>query len=160
MDVAACAPADAIVIMVNHPKYGGGGIYNFYCVATTDDRASDFLLIHEFGHSFAGLGDEYYTSDVAVQDFYDLSVEPWEPNLTTLVDFNTKWKEMLPEGTPIPTPDNESYKGKLGVFEGGGYAAKGVYRPYLNCTMKDVIYDNFCPVCKKAIEERIEFYSR
>lgn len=160
MDAAACAPADAIVILVNHKKYGGGGIFNFYCVATVDDNSSDFLLIHEFGHSFAGLGDEYYTSDVAYQDFYDLDVEPWEPNITTLVDFETKWKDMLPEGLPIPTPANEEYEGKVGVFEGGGYVAKGVYRPYLNCTMKDVIYDNFCPVCKQAIEKMIGFYSR
>lgn len=160
MDAAACAPSDFTVILVNHDKYGGGGIYNFYCVATADNGTSDFLLVHEFGHSFAGLGDEYYTSDVAYQDFYDLTVEPWEPNITTLVDFGTKWEGLLPQGTPVPTPATEEYKGKLGVFEGGGYVAKGVYRPYLNCTMKDVIYDNFCPVCKRAIEEMIEVYAK
>jgi hypothetical protein len=158
MDVASCAPSDAIVILVNHPKYGGGGIYNFWCVTTTDDKNAAFLLVHEFGHSFAGLGDEYYTSDVAVQDFYDLTKEPWEPNLTTMVDFDSKWRSMLPPGTPVPTPASKDFEGRTGVFEGGGYAAKGIFRPYMDCTMNVIKYDNFCPVCRGAIGEMIEFY--
>jgi len=159
-DAVSGVPADFIVILVNHEKYGGGGIFNFYCVATTDNEYSDFLLVHELGHSFAGLGDEYYTSEVAVQDFYDLSREPWEPNLTSLVDFGSKWESMLPSGTPVPTPDTEEYRNQIGVFEGGGYVAKGIYRPYIDCTMNVRKYNNFCPVCSKAIEEMIRFYSK
>ncbi len=159
-DVASNAPNDQIFILVNHEKYGGGGIYNFYSVATSDNETSDFLMIHEFGHAFAGLGDEYYTSDVAVEDFYNLDKEPWEPNLTSLVDFDSKWKDMLKPGTPVPTPVTDEYQGQVGVFEGGGYVAEGIYRPYLGCTMNVVKFDNFCPVCKRAIRRMIEFYSK
>lgn len=158
-NAASCVPSDQIIILVNHERYGGSGIYNFYCMTTTDDDDAEFLVMHEFGHAFAGLGDEYYSSDVAFQDFYDLTKEPWEPNLTTLVNFESKWKDMLPEGTPIPTPVDDQYKGKVGVFEGGGYTAKGIYRPYLDCSMNVVIPNNFCPVCKRAIERRVGFYS-
>ena len=158
-NVAAHAPNDQIVILVNHPKYGGGGIYNFYSVATTGDEQAPFLLVHEFGHAFAGLGDEYYTSDVAVQDFYDLSTEPWEPNLTSLVEFDRKWKDVLPSGTPVPTPDSSAFLEKVGVYEGGGYMTKGLYRPYIDCTMNVVRYNHFCPVCQRAIQRMIDFYA-
>ncbi|HBJ15802.1 MAG TPA: peptidase M64, partial [Parabacteroides merdae] len=84
---------------------------------------------HEFGHSFAGLADEYFSSEVAYQDFYNLKYEPWEPNITTLVDFGSKWKDLLPADTPIPTPLDAGHKDKAGVFEGGGYLSKGIYRP-------------------------------
>lgn len=159
-DIAAYAPYDQIYILVNTNKYGGGGIYNFYSVCSSDNIKSDFVFIHEFGHAFAGLGDEYYTSEVAVEEFYPLDVEPWEPNLTTLVDFKNKWKNKLKPGTPIPTPVNENNKNLLGVYEGGGYVAKGVYRPFIDCTMKSTTYNNFCPVCKSAIQEMIEFYTQ
>lgn len=158
-DVAANAPYDQIFILVNHEKYGGGGIYNFYSLGTSDNPAGDFLFQHEFGHSFAGLGDEYYTSDVAVEDFYPTNVEPWEPNITTLVDFNSKWQNMVSHSTPVPTPATEEYENTVGVYEGGGYVAKGVYRPYIDCTMKSVKYNAFCPVCKRGIQRMIDFYS-
>jgi len=77
------------------------------------------VLIHEFGHGFAGLGDEYYTSDVAYEEFYKLTVEPWEPNLTTLVDFNSKWIDMLESGTPVPTPVEEKFLNKTGFLRVG-----------------------------------------
>ena len=118
-NVAANAPYDQIFILVNHEKYGGGGIYNFYSLGTSDNPAGDFLFQHEFGHAFAGLGDEYYTSDVAVEDFYPLEVEPWEPNITTLADFGSKWENMLSHSTPVPTPATEEYENTVGVFEGG-----------------------------------------
>jgi len=159
-DVASNAPYDQIFILVNHEKYGGGGIYNFYCIATSDNEKSDFLFQHEFGHAFAALGDEYYTSDVAVEDFYPLDKEPWEPNITTLVDFESKWKTMVNDTIPVPTPDKELYYNTVGVFEGGGYVAKGVYRPYHDCTMKSTLYDAFCPVCQKAIRDMIDIYSK
>jgi hypothetical protein len=105
------------------------------------------------------LADEYFTSDVAYQDFYSLEVEPLDPNLTTLVDFDSKWKDMVEDETPIPTPNTEEYKDVLGAFEGGGYVEKGVYRPKQDCTMKSIVVDNFCPVCKRAIVQMIDFYT-
>jgi hypothetical protein len=159
-DVAANAPYDQIFILVNHEKYGGGGIYNYYSLGTSDNSAGDFLFQHEFGHAFAGLGDEYYTSDVAVEDFYPLDIEPWEPNITTLSDFDSKWKNMVSSSTPVPTPADDKYKTTVGVYEGAGYVAKGVYRPYIDCTMKSVIYDAFCPVCTRGIQRMIDFYAK
>jgi hypothetical protein len=159
-NLAANAPYDQIFLLVNTEKYGGGGIYNFYSVCSSDNKYSDFVFIHEFGHAFAGLADEYYDSEVSYQDFYNLKIEPWEPNLTTLVNFNSKWKNRLAKNTPIPTPDNEQYKNTLGVFEGGGYVAKGVYRPVIDCSMKSTIYDDFCPVCSDAIQRMIDFYAQ
>jgi hypothetical protein len=158
-DVASGVPYDQIIILVNHPQYGGGGIYNFYAISTVDNIASGFVLTHEFGHSFAGLGDEYSGSGSAAEDIYLTDKEPWEPNITTLVNFDAKWKDMLPEGTPIPTPDTDEWKGKVGVFEGAGYMAKGVYKPYLDCSMNVIKFDNFCPVCKRAIERMIGYYT-
>ena len=104
-DVAAHVPYDAIYIMVNHSRYGGGGIYNFYCTFTTDNINSEYLMIHEFGHSFFGLADEYYTSSTAYNDFYTPEFEPPEPNITALKDpANIKWKHLLSPKTPVPTP--------------------------------------------------------
>lgn len=158
--LASNAPYDHIIVLVNTDKYGGGGFYHFFSVCSTDDDLSNFVLVHEFGHDLAGLGDEYYTSDVAMQNFYPLDTEPWEPNLTTLKEFNKKWKEMIKPGTPVPTPAETRYEKETGVFEGGGYASKGVYRPSMDCTMKSARYNYFCPVCKGAIIKMIEYYSR
>jgi len=162
-DVADDAPFDAIVIICNSEKYGGGGIYNFYCTVYNHGEYPDYVIVHEMGHLIGGLGDEYYTSEVSVQDFYPSGVEPVEPNLTTLVDFDSKWKNMLDENTPIPTPvtgkGTPEYD-KLGVYEGGGYVAKGVYRPAQHCTMHQIRYNDFCPVCKKTLEEVIDYYAR
>jgi hypothetical protein len=103
-DLAAHVPYDAIYIMVNHARYGGGGIYNFFCTFTTGNQFKDYLFLHEFGHSFSGLADEYYTSDVQYNDFYPLSLEPLEPNVTALKDpSNLKWKEFLSPGIEIPS---------------------------------------------------------
>ena len=98
-DLAAHVPYDAIYIMVNHARYGGGGIYNFFCTFTTDNQFRDYLFLHEFGHSFSGLADEYYTSDVQYNDFYPVGLEPLEPNVTALTDpANIKWKDLLTLG--------------------------------------------------------------
>ncbi len=158
-DIAGLAPYDQIFIIVNSNQYGGGGIFNFYATGTRGNIVADFLLIHEFGHSFAGLADEYYTSEVAVDSFYDLRTEPWEPNITTLVDFGSKWADMIGPTTPVPTPAKSRYAKKVGVYEGGGYLSKGIYRPYIDCSMKSVKYDAFCPVCRRAITRMIRFYS-
>jgi hypothetical protein len=159
-DIAANAPYDLIFILVNSSKYGGGGIYNFYYTCSSDNVYSNYVSTHELGHAFAGLGDEYYDSEVATEGLYPRDVEPWEPNLTTLVNFDKKWKNMILKDTPVPTPNNEKYKNAVGAFEGGGYETKGVYRPMFDCSMKSISYNNFCPVCKKAIQNMIDFYTK
>ncbi|MGO9467267.1 MAG: M64 family metallopeptidase [Isosphaeraceae bacterium] len=113
-DIAACVPYDAIYVMVNQPRYGGGGIYNLYCTFTSDNPSSDYVFLHEFGHTFAGLADEYYTSSTAYNDFYPKGVEPSEPNITALLDAaSLKWKHLVAAGTAIPTPwDKERYDAK------------------------------------------------
>ena len=158
-NLASNAPYDQIFVLVNSSKYGGGSIYNHYSVCISDNDHSDYVFTHEFGHGFAGLADEYYTSDVAYQDFYPLDIEPLEPNITTLVNFDSKWKDMVDKDTPVPTPEQKIYKNKVGAFEGGGYVAKGVYRPMQDCSMKSISVDNFCPVCQRAIQWIIDFYS-
>ena len=91
---------------------------------------------------------------------YPSDTEPWEPNLTTLVDFDSKWRDMLPTGTPIPTPaDGRDLTTKVGVYEGGGYQSKGVYRPTQECRMKINEVEVFCPVCQRAIRRLIDFYT-
>jgi len=153
-DVAACAPYDQIYILVNTDKYGGGGIYNHYSISAADNLQSRAVVIHEFGHAFGGLADEYFNSSVAYNDFFPLEVEPWNPNLTTLVDFDSKWKPMISEETPVPTPATEAFGDVVGVYEGGGYVAKGVFRPMIDCRMhtNDA---GFCPVCSAALKKMI-----
>lgn len=155
-------PCDAIYVLVNTEKYGGGGIYNFYSLAMSDNKFEARVFVHEFGHSFAGLGDEYYTSDVAYEDFYNIKLEPWEPNITTLINFDKKWKSMIPSSTAIPTPAlaNKQDNTTVGAFEGGGYMAKGIFRPCMDCIMKTNEAKGFCPVCTKAIEAMIDYYCK
>jgi hypothetical protein len=114
-DVAASVPYDYMFILINERTYGGGGIFNLYSTVAADNKFSRYIFVHEFGHCFAALADEYYTSDVSYQT-PEITVEPWEPNVTALFDpSNLKWKELVKPGTPIPTPwdktefDNFSY---------------------------------------------------
>jgi len=158
-NIASNVPYDQIFILVNTDIYGGGSIYNHYSVCVSDNKFSEYIFTHEFGHGFAGLADEYYTSDVAYNEFYPLDVEPLEPNLTTLVNFDSKWKDMIDKDTPIPTPEIKKYQNEVGVYEGGGYMAEGIYRPMQDCSMKSISVNNFCPVCKRAITQMINFYS-
>lgn len=103
-NISAAVPCDTVVILVNSKRYGGGGIYNFYSIFSVDNARSKFLFLHEFGHAFAGLADEYYTSDVAYNEFYPPGIEPLEPNITALLDkTNLKWKHLMTEGTDVPT---------------------------------------------------------
>jgi len=154
-DKAAVVPYDQIVILVNSPLYGGGGFYNYLNVTTSNHKLSAKIFIHEFGHSFAGLADEYYTSEVAFEDYYNLKVEPWEPNLHMLVDFFSKWKNMVGAETSVPNPRFNNFASKVGAFEGGGYVSKGIYSPMENCRMKSNETAFFCPVCQKAIIDAI-----
>jgi hypothetical protein len=217
-DIAAHVPYDALYIMVNTSRYGGGGIYNLYCTFTADNQWSPEVFIHEFGHSFAGLADEYYTSSVAYNDFFPKGVEPFEPNVTALLDpAKLKWKDLVTPGTAVPTPWKKSdydardvayqkvretlnaeiaqamrrgaaegvvkglkaksellslehaqrmsadlaqspFKNQVGAFEGAGYAAKGLYRPALDCIMFSKGGKPFCPVCTRALRQVIERY--
>ena len=158
-NAASNVPYDQIYILVNTKEYGGGAIYNYFSVCMSNNRFEEQVFVHEFGHGFASLADEYVTEDVSYQNFYDLNVEPVDPNLTTLVDFNSKWKNMVDDETPIPTPETNESKNKVGAFEGGGYVQKGIFRPMLNCTMRALNAEGFCSVCKKAIQEMIDFYT-
>jgi hypothetical protein len=218
-EIAAQVPYDAIVVLVNSKRYGGGSIAFDYCVSTVDNPASLQVFIHELGHSFAGLADEYYTSEVAYNDFYPKGVEPLEPNITALLDpANVKWKDLLSPGIAIPTEYGKEridalqsehrknreeqsraveeakkkgtseakikaieekyresdkaiikkaddvrkqYAGledKVGVFEGAGYSAKGLYRSQMSCIMYSSSKGDFCRVCQQAISRMIDYF--
>lgn len=104
-DIAAAAPYDFVVILVNDQQYGGGGIYRLYATVAAGSDFSPYLFVHELGHSLAALADEYYTSDVAYEDFIPADTEPWEPNITSLLNPGSlKWSALVQKGTPIPTP--------------------------------------------------------
>ena len=118
-DAAAHVPYDALFVMVNHSRYGGGGIYNLYCTFTVDNQWHRYLFLHEFGHSFTGLADEYYTSSVAYNEFYPKGIEPVEPNITALLEpENIKWKDLLAPGIEIPTPwEKEEFDKKDSAYQ-------------------------------------------
>ena len=159
-DVAALVPYDQLYILVNTSTYGGGGFYNHLNLGTADHELSEKVYIHEFGHGFVGLADEYYYEwDPTFQDMYNLKVEPWEENITTLVNFESKWKDMVKKKTPIPTPRTPKYINEVGAFEGGGYLTKGMYSPVQDCRMKSNEPKGFCPVCERAIRRVVKFYT-
>lgn len=158
---AALAPYDQLYLMSNTSRYGGGGIYNLYSTFPADNEYSEYVFIHEFGHSFGGLGDEYYGSPVATSDYYPEGVEPWEPNLTRFLEGRFKWSDMVSKDTPVPTPpDDERFSNRVGLFEGAGYIGKGMYRPALDCTMFSKAFQDFCPVCTRAMRRRLTRYTR
>ncbi len=106
-DAAAHVPYEFMYILINEKTYGGGGIYRLYATVATDNKFSDYIFIHEFGHHIAALADEYYTSAVSYE-MKPPEVEPYEANITALFDKeNLKWKHLVEPGTPIPTPWNK-----------------------------------------------------
>ena len=111
-DVLAAAPYEFVEILVNEEQYGGGGIYNFQATTAVDTDFADYIFVHEFGHHFAGLADEYYTSSVAYETGAEAHSEPWEPNVTALLDpASLKWRDLVDSGTPLPTPwDKGTYE--------------------------------------------------
>lgn len=220
-EMAAAVPYDVLAVLVNSPRYGGGSIGLDYCVTTVDHASSPQVFVHELGHSFAYLADEYYQSEVSYNDFYPKGVEPLEPNITALLDpSRVKWQELLSPGIGIPTEygkdriealqaelresrtargkavDEAAQKGapaqdvqaiearfkagedalaakiaavraeyaslqdKVGVFEGAGYASKGLYRSMIYCLMISSPKNEFCRVCQAAIARMIDFTSR
>ncbi|HZH91880.1 MAG TPA: IgA Peptidase M64 [Pyrinomonadaceae bacterium] len=102
---ASFAPYDFVEILVNNRTYGGGGIFNLYGTVSADSQWAPYVFVHEFGHHFAALADEYYTSPVAYAPAPAERVEPWEPNVTALLDpKNLKWRDLVSPDTPLPTP--------------------------------------------------------
>ncbi len=202
--VAQFAPYEFVEILANGRTYGGGGIFNLYSTVAVDNAFANYVFVHEFGHHFAGLADEYYTSAVAYAPAAE-RVEPWEPNATALLDpTRLKWKDLVAAGTPLPTPWNkdefekysldiqkrraeirkqnlpesvmealfreelqheqavfrkEKYDGRVGAFEGAIYEARGYYRPADDCIMF-TRSNQFCAVCRRAIERIVSLYSR
>lgn len=201
-DVASFAPYDVLGIVMNEKEYGNGGIFGLYASVSIDYPAAVSVFVHEFGHHFAGLGDEYYfNANVAYAPVK--RIEPWEPNITALLDpKDLKWKALVDAGTPVPTrwdkqgyensirdlykdtermraqkrPDSEidarkrqgraaqehalssgPYADKVGAFEGAMYEETGFYRPQQRCIM--ISGQQFCAVCRHAIEEIIDLYS-
>jgi hypothetical protein len=143
-DLLAGTPYEHIIILTNTTTYGGGGIYNSYNLAAAHGPMYEPVVVHEFGHSFGGLGDEYPYGDSDPMYFAD--TEPWEPNLTTQHDFTGKWENLIREG-------------KAGMVEGGGYLSHGVWRGQEDCRMRTNEYPTFCPVCQQALTRLIKFYT-
>ena len=171
-EAVAATPYDLLVILANTAKYGGGGIYGLWSTCAADSSGAPYVFVHELGHAFAGLGDEYYSSAVTYEDHEAAGPEPWAPNVTALKDpANLKWKDLVEEGTPIPTPwdraaydrapfgdallRREKWRGKVGAFEGAQYRAEGLYRPELDCLMFTSSARRFCKVCERALDEAI-----
>lgn len=144
-DVLAGTAYEHIIVLVNTERYGGGGIYNSYNLTYAHGPQFRPVVVHEFGHSFGGLGDEYPYGDDDPMYFAD--TEPWEPNLTTKHDFNGKWENLVKEK-------------KAGLIEGGGYLSKGVWRGFENCRMRTNEEPEFCLVCQQALQRLIDFYTK
>lgn len=144
-DALSGVPYEHIIILANTDTYGGGGIYNSYTLTTAHHSAFAPVVVHEFGHSFGGLTDEYAYDDQYVEYYYP-DIEPWEQNITTMADFSKKWKDLYE-------------KGVVGLVEGGGYQTKGVWRPQEDCRMRTNAAEAFCPVCERALRRLIDFYT-
>ena len=144
-DALSGIPYEHIIILANTDTYGGGGIYNSYTLTTAHHSAFAPVVVHEFGHSFGGLTDEYAYDDQYVEYYYP-DIEPWEQNITTMADFSKKWKDLYEQGV-------------VGLVEGGGYQTKGVWRPQENCRMRTNAAEAFCPVCQRALRNIIDFYT-
>ena len=147
-DALAGIPYEHIIILANTDTYGGGGIYNSYALTAAHHPGFKPVVVHEFGHSFAGLADEYFYDD-QFSEYYFPDTEPWEQNITTMKDFPSKWKDMVGKESDGEIP--------VGTYEGGGYQSKGVWRGAADCRMKTNSYPAFCPVCQRAIDRIIRF---
>lgn len=157
-NIAGLVPYDQIFVLVNTDKYGGGGIFNFINVCAARSKNSREVILHELGHGFGGLGDEYVNTKSA--HIADLSVEPWENNLTLFSGGDIKWQNLIEQSTPLPTPyrvvDGTE---KIGLFEGGGNAPEGIYRPAYDCRMRSNEAKDFCEVCAQNIQMLFDFYT-
>ena len=144
-DLLAGLPYEHIIILANTETYGGGGIFNSYTLTTAHNRSFRPVVVHEFGHSFGGLADEYAYDDQYEEQYFP-GIEPWEPNITTQADFGKKWERMMG-------------RDGVGLIEGAGYQTKGVWRATEDCRMRTNEAPDFCPVCTEAIRDMVRFYT-
>ncbi|SUB88718.1 IgA Peptidase M64 [Porphyromonas macacae] len=150
-----------IIMLANTDVYGGGGIFNSFTLTTAHHAGFRPVVVHEFGHSFGGLADEYFYDNDVMTDVYMRNKEPWEQNVTTLIDFDgKKWSELIKKDTPRPTPVKDSAKYEAGLYEGAAYSSKGFYRCSYDCRMRTNEAPAFCPACQLALKRLIEFYTR
>ena len=173
-NAAMLVPYHSIVILTNSSDYHGSGIFQTYAIAPAFHPRREFLLLHELGHSLAGLADEYF-HDTPGYSGSDGRIEPYQPNITSQAGLQgLKWQHLVAEDTPIPTPWNqnafmqnrqmstlaaEPHQSVIGAFQGANYSAEHYYRPALACIMLlDMGENHFCPVCQQAIVEQV--YSR
>lgn len=146
-NLLAGIPYEHIIVLVNTDNYGGGGIFNSYNLSMAHHEKFRPVIVHEFGHSFAGLADEYAYENEDIP-MYPHDVEPWEKNITTRVNFASKWQDMIGRDSSV------------GLFEGAGYSTRGIYRPCADCRMRTNEEPEFCPVCQRAIINLIDFYTK
>ena len=146
-NLLAGIPYEHIIVLVNTDNYGGGGIFNSYNLSMAHHEKFRPVIVHEFGHSFAGLADEYAYENEDIP-MYPHDVGPWEKNITTRVNFASKWQDMIGRDSSI------------GLFEGAGYSTRGIYRPCADCRMRTNEEPEFCPVCQRAIMNLIDFYTK
>jgi len=157
-DIAGKVPHDHAIVLANTDRYGGSGFYNSYTLFTSDNKRSEEIFTHEFGHGFAGLADEYIAESY-FEVYYTRGVEPLEPNITAYLNPGyIKWGHLLTPELPLPTPAVEENDGLVGLFEGAGYTKTGMYRSCLHCVMGAGGLP-FCTACQDAIKDVIEFYS-
>lgn len=161
-ELASLVPWDHIIIMANCSTYGGGAIYNFYAMSAVTEMSAQ-ILPHELGHSIGGLADEYVDEDLSYGDIHQPDVEPLEPNVTNLVDFKSKWQDLLPNGDikiyePCTLDNPMGTCGELGLYEGAAYHPTGFYRPVMNCMMR--YYAPFCPVCLRTMNRMFDLYCK
>lgn len=157
-DVLRGVPYEHIIILANDDVYGGGGIYNFYSLTTARNPLFSPVVVHEFGHSFGSLGDEYFYPGEE-DDTYPTDIEPWEKNITTLVDFGSKWENMFENPVTADSINKPLTPDGVGIWEGGGYKTHGIYRPVdVACRMHVNDAEAFCPVCISIIEKIISYH--
>ena len=144
-NLLAGIPYEHIIILANTDTYGGGGIFNSYTLTTAHHASYRPVVVHEFGHSFGGLADEYAYDDQYEEQYFP-GIEPWEPNITTQADFGAKWQGMMG-------------RDGVGLVEGAGYQSKGVWRATEDCRMRTNAFPDFCPVCAEAIRKMVRFYT-
>jgi len=182
-------PCDALLVLCNSDKYGGGGLFNRFTVVAAHNPELRYLVVHEMGHSFGGLADEYYAATVPYAT-PAVVIEPWEPNVTPMLEGSPKWRALVAPDMPLPSPwlkaqyevathtkaetpaerkqramreaqvlASDPLLGRVGAFEGAMYRSAGMYRPEVRCLMFNQLAEGFCYVCRESIEARIGLLS-